>query len=238
MRVAGRGEPARERRAGRILDAAGELLVAWGYPRVTVDEVARRAGVGKGTIYLHFATKEQLFLTVLLRAQRGLMARVVAGMRERGEGVLLSEMARAGYLWAHEEPVARAVLLGDLTTLGALGASAAEVMGGLVEERDRVVEAHFRLLRDHGLIRGEPGLEAQIHAYSAILTGFLALEPLKPAPYPSHEENAAIVADVVRTAFETPGDPAALHAAAARAADHYQRLLDLMDEEIGRRQVP
>ena len=40
-------------RADRILDTARELLLLWGYRRVTIDELARRAGVGKGTIYLH-----------------------------------------------------------------------------------------------------------------------------------------------------------------------------------------
>jgi AcrR family transcriptional regulator len=53
----------------RVLDAAADLLVRWGYHRVTVEDVARHAGIGKGTVYLHFRTKEALFLTVLLRSQ-------------------------------------------------------------------------------------------------------------------------------------------------------------------------
>ena len=61
--------------------AAAELLVRWGYQRVTIDEVARHAGIGKGTVYLHFRTKDALFLTVLLRAQR----RLSAGWRDRME---------------------------------------------------------------------------------------------------------------------------------------------------------
>ncbi len=36
------------------------------YRRVTID-VARRAGVGKGTVYLHWASKLELFATVLIR---------------------------------------------------------------------------------------------------------------------------------------------------------------------------
>ena len=54
-------------RLDRVLDAAADLLVRWGYQRVTIDDVARHAGIGKGTVYLHFRTKEALFLTVLLR---------------------------------------------------------------------------------------------------------------------------------------------------------------------------
>ncbi|MGW2198666.1 helix-turn-helix domain-containing protein, partial [Streptosporangium sp. NPDC001682] len=40
-------------RADRILDAAAELLVRLGYRKVTIDDIARLAGIGKGTVYLH-----------------------------------------------------------------------------------------------------------------------------------------------------------------------------------------
>ncbi|WP_083678538.1 TetR/AcrR family transcriptional regulator [Nocardiopsis sp. CNR-923] len=78
----------RAARAERILDAAGDLLVSWGYPRITIEDVARRAGVGKGTVYLHFPTKEVLFLAVLLRAQTAMTERTLEVLREapRGSG--------------------------------------------------------------------------------------------------------------------------------------------------------
>jgi AcrR family transcriptional regulator len=37
-------------RLERVLDAAADLLVRLGYRRVTIEEVARRAGIGKGTV--------------------------------------------------------------------------------------------------------------------------------------------------------------------------------------------
>jgi AcrR family transcriptional regulator len=38
----------------RLLDAAAELFVTQGYRKTSIDEIARRAGIGKGTVYLHF----------------------------------------------------------------------------------------------------------------------------------------------------------------------------------------
>jgi AcrR family transcriptional regulator len=61
---------ASDARLTRVLDAAAELLASWGYQRVTIDDVAKLAGIGKGSVYLHFRTKEALFLTVLLRGHR------------------------------------------------------------------------------------------------------------------------------------------------------------------------
>ena len=44
----------RKLREERLLDVATTLLVRWGYRKTTIDDVAREAGVGKGTIYLHW----------------------------------------------------------------------------------------------------------------------------------------------------------------------------------------
>ncbi len=48
-------------RAERILDAAAELMMHYGYDKTTVSDIAREAGVSKGAIYLHWSSKEELF---------------------------------------------------------------------------------------------------------------------------------------------------------------------------------
>jgi AcrR family transcriptional regulator len=45
-----------------ILDAVDVLLAKFGYRKMTMDDVARQVGIGKGTIYLHFPGKEELVL--------------------------------------------------------------------------------------------------------------------------------------------------------------------------------
>src|SRR6478736_6075637 len=51
----------RDERRAAILAAALEEFAARGFAATRLDDVARRAGVAKGTIYLHFADKETLF---------------------------------------------------------------------------------------------------------------------------------------------------------------------------------
>jgi AcrR family transcriptional regulator len=53
-----------EKKARRchILTAAEELLQIWSFTDITMNRIARRAGVAKGTLYLYFRTKEALFL--------------------------------------------------------------------------------------------------------------------------------------------------------------------------------
>jgi AcrR family transcriptional regulator len=50
-----------------LLDAAEQLLARYGYKKTTMDDVARLTGVGKGTIYLHFPSKEELILGTIDR---------------------------------------------------------------------------------------------------------------------------------------------------------------------------
>src|SRR5690349_20372311 len=57
---ANRAERAAERRQA-IIEAAMEEFISRGFAATRLDDVARRAGVAKGTIYLHFKDKESMF---------------------------------------------------------------------------------------------------------------------------------------------------------------------------------
>ncbi|GAA3755149.1 AcrR family transcriptional regulator [Spinactinospora alkalitolerans] len=231
------GDAQRVRRAERILDAAGELLVSWGYRRVTIDEVARRAGVGKGTVYLHFATKEALFLTVLMRSQLAMAERAVQRMRTDPSSVLLSNMARSAYLEVQRDPMVRAILTGDTETLGSLTRSAYETAGELLELRERTVDGYFDALREHGALRTDTPRDLQRHAFTAIVMGFLLVDPILPPTGHDTGSKADSLAQVVHSAFELSDDPGPLRAAAPEVIELYQRLLDRLREEIGRRKL-
>ncbi len=46
-----------------ILDATDLLLARSGYKKMTIDDLAREVGIGKGSIYLHFPSKEEIALS-------------------------------------------------------------------------------------------------------------------------------------------------------------------------------
>ncbi len=60
-----------------ILDAVDALLARFGYGKMTMEDVAREVGIGKGTIYLHFPGKQELVLSHIDR----IAARVADGLR-------------------------------------------------------------------------------------------------------------------------------------------------------------
>jgi len=62
---ASRRERRKEARPGELLDAALDLFVEKGFAATRSEEVAARAGVSKGTLFLYFPTKEDLFKAVV-----------------------------------------------------------------------------------------------------------------------------------------------------------------------------
>jgi AcrR family transcriptional regulator len=66
-----------------ILDATDRLLARYGYKKMTMDDLAQEVGIGKGTIYLHFPSKEEVVLSHI--------DRIVARLKEE-----LSSIAREG----------------------------------------------------------------------------------------------------------------------------------------------
>lgn len=58
-------ERRKEARPGELLDAALQLFVEKGFAATRAEEVAARAGVSKGTLFLYFQSKEELFKAVV-----------------------------------------------------------------------------------------------------------------------------------------------------------------------------
>ena len=70
-----RAERAAERRAA-IVQAAMDEFIARGFAATRLDDIAKRAGVAKGTIYLHFKDKESMFEELIRTAIVPLVGRM------------------------------------------------------------------------------------------------------------------------------------------------------------------
>ncbi|MFN0278541.1 MAG: TetR/AcrR family transcriptional regulator [Pyrinomonadaceae bacterium] len=61
-----------------ILDATDRLLTRYGYKKMTIDDLAQEVGIGKGSVYLHFSSKEEIALShidrIIERLKRNLTA--------------------------------------------------------------------------------------------------------------------------------------------------------------------
>lgn len=67
MGITERRQREREQRAQDIVDAAEKVIFAKSYEKATMDEIAEEAELSKGTLYLYYKTKEELYQAIALR---------------------------------------------------------------------------------------------------------------------------------------------------------------------------
>ncbi len=198
---------ARAARAEHILDVAADLLGRFGYRRLTVDDIAAAADIGKGTIYLHWKTREALFVAVLLREFLAAMDELIAGLHADPHAVLLHRVTRAQFLQIRNRPLLSAVYTEDSEVLGKLCAALRKTLD---PRHHSAFEEYLNLLGEHGLLRGDIPISQVSQAFRAIMHGFLLDEGA----------DADILGDVVARALEPAGpipDASVLRPVAERA---------------------
>ena len=102
-----RTETRRRRKAERpheILEAAFTEFSRNGYAMTTLDQIAERAGVTKGTIYVYFENKEHLFISMVRELMKATLD-TVQDMFERHDGST-AELLRAQFSFIYEHIVA------------------------------------------------------------------------------------------------------------------------------------
>ncbi|MBC8871381.1 MAG: TetR/AcrR family transcriptional regulator [Planctomycetes bacterium] len=64
----------------RILEVAQEHFERFGYKRAVIDNIVRDVGIAKGTFYLHFKSKEQLFLEIVSQLRHEALEKFLVAM--------------------------------------------------------------------------------------------------------------------------------------------------------------
>jgi AcrR family transcriptional regulator len=103
---------ARDRKARRVLAVATRHFLRFGYRRANVEDIAREAGVAKGSIYLHFDSKRELLLhaTILEKAR---FADRIGALNALPPRERLHRALHDAFLLVHEMPLHARLTSGD-----------------------------------------------------------------------------------------------------------------------------
>jgi AcrR family transcriptional regulator len=204
----------RQARAERILDAAADLLLRWGYKRVTIDDVATDAGIGKGTVYLHWATREALFCSVLQRDLLSAVSEIVEAIRAEPELAIFHRLLPRWFVVVKRRPLVRAAVLAELDLLGKLAHSVDSAIECHLSE---AFAQYFRLHVEKRLVRSDVPPAELMYAVRATVRGFFLADVLAPQDaQPALERRAELLSTILRAAFEPAGT--SLEEAAAEMA--------------------
>ncbi|MEW2165807.1 TetR/AcrR family transcriptional regulator [Streptomyces sp. NPDC007084] len=166
----------REATRQKLYEAAVTLIAEQGFSATTVDEIAERAGVAKGTVYYNFASKSVLF-EELLRHGVGLLT---ASLREAAEGTArdggsridaLDSMIRAGLVFIDRYPAFTQLYVAELWRTNRAWQSTLMVV------RQQAVAVVEGVLRD-AVAEGELSDEIDIPLTAAALVGMVLVAAL------------------------------------------------------------
>src|SRR5688500_18818448 len=123
-----------------ILDATDRLLARYGYKKMTMEDLAQEVGIGKGTIYLHFPSKEEVVLSHVDRIVERLKGQLSAIARREGSAAArLREMLLARVLFRFDSVQHYTESLSDLL---------AALRPGLLTRRRRHFEEEAQIIAD------------------------------------------------------------------------------------------
>jgi AcrR family transcriptional regulator len=165
-------------RAERILDAAAGLIARLGYDKTTVSDIAAEAGVAKGAVYLHWASKEELFDALVVHEMQKLMNDLLSRVECDPQGGSLTHMYRHALLSMQANPLMKALYTQD-----------SRVLGAYIHRQDpsRYVErfwfgkAFIEYIQSAGLVRKELDANSLAYVLTIIAYGFTSIETIIPA---------------------------------------------------------
>ncbi|MEU3345755.1 TetR/AcrR family transcriptional regulator [Streptomyces sp. NPDC006700] len=166
----------REATRQKLYEAAVTLIAEQGFSATTVDEIAERAGVAKGTVYYNFASKSVLF-EELLRHGVGLLTaslRKAADRtaREGGSRVdALDAMVRAGLVFIDRYPAFTQLYVAELWRTNR------SWQATLLVVRQEAVAVVEGVLRD-GMADGEFSEDVDVPLTAAALVGMVLVAAL------------------------------------------------------------
>ncbi|MGD9894408.1 MAG: TetR/AcrR family transcriptional regulator [Dehalococcoidia bacterium] len=195
----------REATRGRLLKAAFQIFATHGYAQATIDMIAEAAGLSKGAVYFHFASKEEVFLTVLwsrLHADEQRLRSAVSSQSDQPTEPLLRQVI--AYLWLDPRDATWPPLLIEFWSHAGRNDRVREAVGAVVEHRRHALSAVLSAAVDANVIR--PHLPMQ-HCTDMLLTfgDGLVVRTGSGQPRPSPDALVSMIAYLLGVGIE-PAD--------------------------------
>ena len=220
-------------RAQRILDAAADLFVHYGYDKTTVSDIARQAGVSKGAIYLHFTSKDNLLEALIVRELQQYALTWVANIEADPQGGSIGGMYKNMLQALSGSPFMAATFKQD-----------GRVLGTYLRQPDNMFRRQqFRgtrqefiaMMQDAGQVRADLDPRVTAHIMNMLAYGLIAMDDIMDKDdIPATEAIINGIADFMERALQPAGGgDSDVGKAIIRqlVATSQQQLADLQPEE-------
>lgn len=188
----------------RVLDAAKDLIAHYGYDKTTMNDIARKAGVAKSTIYLRWKKKDDLFDALLMREGRVLFEDWFARVEVDPNGGQFPVFYRYGLEVLFENDFLLGIYRQDRRVLGGLIKRVG--VSNLYLNRQNMLTGFFKTLQTAGVVHSHIDAHTLAYLLNSIQYGLIEMGSIIPEEHsPDVNGSLKMVADMIEH-FVTPQD--------------------------------
>lgn len=218
-------------REERILDAAARLIVHYGYDKTTVSDIAEEAAVSKGAIYLHYASKDELFEALLWREIMRYSETWLSSVEPDPRGGTLAGIYRSSLYAINNNPFMKAIFTQDQRVLG----SYLRKKDTIFKQRTGMRTDFIRMMQQVGAIRQDIKPEIVAHIMNMLAFGLVSSgDMLEADDIPQLDETIEGIGQVLDWAL-TP--PEATETTSQTVKDLIRQMLNSLRAEINNSQT-
>ncbi|MBN1758555.1 MAG: TetR/AcrR family transcriptional regulator [Chitinispirillaceae bacterium] len=153
----------------RLLSVGEELFSRFGLKKTSIEEITDTAGIGRGSFYLFFPSKEFLYIEVIEmvaeRVQRSIIEQIAKNGRE--PEVILKAYLNRIFRLAEENPLLKVLFSRREELDGLVDNLPRERIASFLVNNDRVIHRTVEVMKDIGV-----DLDIPVETFSAMVRGF------------------------------------------------------------------
>ncbi len=192
--------PNNDERQQQILNAAAAVIVRLGYDKTTMNDIADEAGVSRGTVYLYFKGKEELFEALLYREYMQYAQTWLEQIEADPRGGTIGGFYRALFHAVNRRPLIAAMLRRDRRVIGNYLRKRDNLFAQMYSEVN--TPGFFPALQAAGAIRQDIDAAVILHIVEMLSYGQLTIGDFKPPDqFPPYEAVMEALADMMDRAL-------------------------------------
>ena len=189
--------PDNDKRRLKILRAATAVIIRQGYDKTTMSDIAEEAGVSRGTVYLYFKGKEELFEALLYWEWTQYSQTLLEALESDPRGGTIGGFYRALFRAVSSRPLMASMMRRDRRVLGNYLRKPDNLVAGM--ESGSTTVDFIRALQAVGVVRQDLDPEVTAHLLETLSYGQLTIADFKSPdqfpPFPVVMEALAYMLD-------------------------------------------
>lgn len=181
-----------------ILEKAEPILLKYGYSKSTIDDIASAAKLGKGTIYLHWKSKDDLFQSLFYKIFAEIVYQVLMEVQKDKNIIHFDIFVTKIYRACYDRELIAALFTEDTKLLGRFLDK--KRSSESQEMKLKSLMNSLRMYRQYHLIKEDIPIEAQAHTIYLLLIGIFTYDNYLTEDL-SRNNKEMILENIIRNTF-------------------------------------